>query len=116
MVAFWNEKFRNGARWVKPVFVGGIALGIFALAIMYQSNLIGKIAGRLLPGEKDPARRVRAWKEAAAIVEDARKKFEAEGEPAFIICSHYGITGVYSFYSPQARQGVKNFRPLTYSV
>ena len=43
---------------------------------MYQSNLIGKITGQPLPGEKDPSRRVRAWKQAAALVETEREKLQ----------------------------------------
>ena len=87
MAVYWSEKFRAGSqfgapgtapaqkndsklagavpgvptgwRWVKPFFVAGVALGMLAIAVMYQSNLIGKIAGAALPGEKDPSRRVR---------------------------------------------------------
>ena len=77
MVAYWNEKFRSGSRWVKPFFAAGVALGIFAIAIMYQSNLIARIAGQPLPGEKDPLRRVRAWDVEAKLVESAREKLAA---------------------------------------
>src|SRR5882724_299561 len=113
MVAYWNEKFRSGWRWAKPIFTFGVALGIFALAIMYQSNLIAKLTGQLLPGEKDPSRRVRAWKEAAALAETEREKLEQPGKPAFILCSHYGITGLFSFYSPKAKAALQT-EPLVY--
>jgi hypothetical protein len=103
----------SGWRFVKPVFIIGIALGILALAAMYQSNLIGKIAGQPLPGEKDPSRRVQAWNVEAALVENAREKLAAEDRPAFIIAGHYGITGLYSFYIPQARTALKS-EPLVY--
>jgi len=116
MVVYWDERRRNGWHRVKPLFVTGLALGFIASAFMYDSNLIGKVAGQLLPGEKDPARRLRAWTQEAALVENAREKLQAEGKPAFIICSHYGITGVYSFYNAQARQGVNHFQPLIYST
>jgi 4-amino-4-deoxy-L-arabinose transferase-like glycosyltransferase/membrane-associated phospholipid phosphatase len=135
MVAYWNEKFRTGpagaqnssphagtapgvpcvSRWVKPVFAIGMALGIFAIAIMYQSNLIARIAGQPLPGEMDPSRRVRAWDVAAALAESEREKLAAEGKPAFIIAGHYGITGLFSFYIPQARAALKS-GPLVYCV
>ena len=115
MVAYWIEKLNSGWRFVKPVFIIGIALGILALAIMYQSNLIGKIAGQPLPGEKDPSRRLQAWSVEAALVENARENLAAEGKPAFIIAGHYGITGLYSFYIPQARTGLKS-GPLVYSA
>jgi 4-amino-4-deoxy-L-arabinose transferase-like glycosyltransferase/membrane-associated phospholipid phosphatase len=143
MVAYWDEKFRSGSRpgapstasapiqdsplagavpgappsgrWIKPLFVTGVALGIFTVAIMYASNLIAKIAGQPLPGEMDPTRRVQAWKLEASLVETAREKLAAEGKPAFIIAGHYGITGLFSFYIPQARAALKS-EPLVYSA
>jgi len=115
VAAFWNEKFRAGWRFVKPVFTIGVALGILAIAVMYQSNFIGKITGEVLPGEKDPSRRVRGWNAEAKIVENAREKLAAEGKPVFIIAGHYGITGLYSFYIPRARAAL-NSEPLVYSA
>ena len=111
MVVYWNERRRAA----KPFFAAGVALGIFAIAIMYQSNLVSRIAGQPLPGEIDPLRRVRAWDVAATLVENAREKLAAEGRPAFIIAGHYGITGLYSFYIPQARDALKS-GPLVYSA
>ena len=115
MVVYWNEKFRSGSRYIKPLFAASVALGIFAIAIMYQSNLIAKIAGQPLPGEIDPSRRVRAWDVEATLVENARKKLADAGKPAFIIAGHYGITGLYSFYIPQARAALKS-ETLVYSA
>lgn len=115
MALYWNEKFRNGARFVKPVFVAGLALGFFAVTILFQSNLIGKLTGEMLPGKFDPLRRVRGWSQTAALAENAREKLQQEsGKPAFIICSHYGITGLFSFYIPQARKGANAHQPLVY--
>jgi len=111
MVACWNEH----PRFAKPFLAVGLALGLFAVAMMYQSNLIGKITGELLPGEKDPLRRVRAWKPTAALVEREREKLAAEGKPAFIIADHYGMTGLFSFYLPDARAALKS-EPLVYCV
>ncbi len=115
MADCWTEKFRAGWRFVKPASPSASLLGIFAIAVMYQSNLIGKIAGEVLPGEKDPSRRVRGWNAEAKLVENAREKLAAEGRPAFIIAGHYGITGLYSFYIPQARAALKS-EPLVYSA
>jgi 4-amino-4-deoxy-L-arabinose transferase-like glycosyltransferase/membrane-associated phospholipid phosphatase len=116
MAVYWNEKFRAGSRFVKPLFAAGLALGFVATAFMYDSNLVGKIAGQLLPGEKDPSRRARAWRQTAALVETAREKLEAEGQPAFIIGGHYGITGLFSFYIPQARRDISTSTPLVYCI
>jgi 4-amino-4-deoxy-L-arabinose transferase-like glycosyltransferase/membrane-associated phospholipid phosphatase len=111
MVVYWYER----RRVAKPFFVAAVALGIFAIAVMHQSNLIARIAGQPLPGEMDPSRRVRAWDAEAALVENAREKLAAEGKPAFIIAGHYGITGEYSFYIPQAQTALKS-EPLVYSA
>jgi membrane-associated phospholipid phosphatase len=115
MAAYWNEKFRGGWRFVKPVFTTGVALGIFAVVIMHQTNLIGKMTGQPWPLEKDATRRLHAWTQSAAMVEAAREKLATEGKPAFIIAGHYGITGEYSFYIPQARAALKS-EPLVYCV
>ena len=116
MVVYWDVRLRDGSRLVKPFLTIGLALGFFAAAIMYDSNLAGKIAGRLLPGEKDPSRRLRAWKQSATLAETEREKLQQQGKPAFIICSHYGITGLFSFYIPQARRDVTTSEPLVYSA
>ena len=111
MVAYWDER----RRIAKPFLVIGLALGFFAVAILFQSNLIGKVAGQLLPGEKDPLRRVRAWRPTTALIEGEREKLEAGGKPAFIIADHYGMTGLFTFYLPQARTALKA-GPLVYCV
>jgi len=108
MVAYWQ-----GRRGVKPLLAAGLALGFLTVAIMHQTNFIGKIAGQPLPAQVDPLRRIRAWHSSAALVEDERKKLEAEGKPAFIITEHYGMTGLLTFYSPPARAALKS-TPLVY--
>ena len=115
MVVYWSERFRNGARWIKPFFALGLALGLLVFICMHNTNLIGKITGRLLPGEKDPSRRVRAWKQVATLAEAEREKLQQQGKPAFIICSHYGITGLFSFYLTDAKDALKS-KPLVYSA
>jgi membrane-associated phospholipid phosphatase len=113
MVVYWNEKIRDGSRFVKPLFTLGLALGFVAVAFMYDSNLIGKVTGHLLPGEKDLSRRVRLWQATADDVEIAREKLAAAGTPAFIITDDYGVTGELSFYLPAARAALKS-KPLVY--
>lgn len=107
MVAYWQER----PRLAKPFGAVGITLGLAVGILMYQSNLIGKIAGSPLPGVVDPQRRVRGWQPVSDVVEQARVKLEAEGKPAFIIASHYGLTGLLSFYDPAARDAVVHSQP-----
>jgi hypothetical protein len=70
--------------------------------------------GRALPPAKDPLHRVHGWKETAAIVDEARRKFQAEtGKPTFAIGEHYGFTAQVTFYSPEAKARVTG-TPLVY--
>ena len=115
MLLYWDARWQAGARWVKGWLVTGLVLGVCMLVPMHDSNIIGKLAGHPLPGEMDPLRRVRAWKETARVVEVAREKLEAEGKPAFIIADHYGMAGEFSFYIPAARDSLKT-QPLVYSM
>jgi len=111
MVLYWDERSRAAGRAVRAGLAAGLLLGGVALVGLHESNLIGKLAGRPLPPEVDPLRRVRAWKETAAVVETARRRLEAEGPPAFLIADHYGMTGLFTFYLPAART---NQPPLVY--
>jgi 4-amino-4-deoxy-L-arabinose transferase-like glycosyltransferase/membrane-associated phospholipid phosphatase len=113
MVAYWSE--RTDRRFTKPLLYTGVILGLLTLPILYQSNLIARVTGRLLPGEKDPLRRVRAYQQEAAMVENARERLETEGKPTFVLTGHYGIAGLYSFYLPNARAALKS-EPLVYPV
>jgi hypothetical protein len=112
MVAYWNES----RRVVKPFLAVGLVLGVFAFAVLHQSKLVGKIVGDELPPSKDPIRRVQAWKQEAALVETEREQLLQAGKPAFIICSHYGIAGLYSFYIPRAKAAIKSDKPLVYAM
>jgi len=104
MVAYWDAQWRAGRRAWKRWLAAGMTLGILAVVPLHESHLIGKLTGRALPGEMDPLRRVRAWKESTAIVEAARRKLERDGKPAFLIADHYGMTGLFTFYLPAARE------------
>jgi hypothetical protein len=84
------------------------------VTLLYDSDLVGKIAGEPLPGAMDPLHRVRAWKDGAIFVEDEREKLETPGKPAFIICGDYGITGEFTFYSEPARKAVALYLPIVY--
>ena len=97
---------------LRPYLASGLVFGLVTAAFVHDGDLIGKLNGTF-PAEIDPSHRVRAWKETAQVVENARLKLAATGEPAFIIAGHYGLTGLLSFYSPAARAAVKT-EPLVY--
>ena len=114
---YWNDRWRAGARAVKPLLATGLVLGIFMTALMYESSLIGRITGAPLPGAMDPLHRVRAWNTTAQVVEAERERLEdVGGGPAFIIGDEYEITGICTFYSEAARKALALKLPLVYCV
>jgi hypothetical protein len=113
MVIYWDGRWRKGNRAAKRWLVVGLVFGLVVVTLMHDSDLISVVVGRQLPGDADPMRRVRGYKETAARVEAARQRLLQEGKPVFIICDHYGITGLFSFYLPPARAALKN-TPLVY--
>ena len=113
MVIYWDRRRREGARAVKGWLIAGLVPGLMVVGLGLDTDLFGKI-GRPLPGDLDPLRRVRGYRQTAACAEQAREKLLAEGKPAFIICNHYGITALFTFYLPEARTNLST-RPLVYS-
>jgi len=95
---------------LKPWFATGMVLGLLMSAVIYDSDLLGKIIAKL-PGDKDPSHRVRGWPETASLVEAERVKFDPD---AFIIADHYGTAGLFTFYSPPARAAALTDTPLVY--
>jgi membrane-associated phospholipid phosphatase len=109
MIAFWSEsKLR-----VKPWLAAGLLVGIVGSVFMHDIDLIGRIIGNKIPGDKDLSHRVRGWRETALLVETERAKL---GTNAFIIADHYGTTGLYSFYSLPARAAAQTTNPLVYCI
>lgn len=114
MAVYWNERQREGARYVRPLAAIGMALGLVMVLFMYDSDLIGKIAGLPLPGAIDPLRRARGWKDAAQIVEAERESLATQGKPAFVIGDDYAIASECTFYSAPARKAIALKLPLVY--
>jgi hypothetical protein len=115
MVIYWEDCWRKGLRAVKSWFIGVLVFGLAVVILLHDTDLIGGIVGHPLPGDMDPLRRVRGYKATADYVEGARQKLLQEGKPSFIICDHYGITGLFSFYLAPARAALHG-RPLVYSL
>jgi len=109
MVAVWSESKPR----LKPWLCVGLLIGITASVFMHGTDLLGRLAGNKLPGDKDPSHRVRGWRETALAIETERARFDPD---AFIIADHYGTTGLYSFYSPPAGAAAESPRPLVYCL
>jgi membrane-associated phospholipid phosphatase len=106
MAAYWDTRWREGARAVKPWLASGLISGLLVVIVLHETNLVGKIFGRTLPPKLDPLTRVRAYREMTRVVGEARTNLLAEGKPVFIIANHYGITSLITFYLPEAKAGV----------
>jgi membrane-associated phospholipid phosphatase len=106
MLLYWQQRWRNGERWFRGWLIGGLSFGLAAVVLFHNTNLVAKLVGHPLPGDMDPLRRVRGYKESAAWISQARINLLKEGKPVFIICDHYGITGLFTFYMPEARQSL----------
>lgn len=115
MTIYWDTRWRLGLRALKPALITGLAIGAVAVAFMHETDLVKSLAGRPLPPKPDPLTRVRAHSEGAKIVNKARARLLEEGKPVFIIGSHYQITGLMSFYIPEARTNVAA-NPLVYCI
>jgi 4-amino-4-deoxy-L-arabinose transferase-like glycosyltransferase/membrane-associated phospholipid phosphatase len=113
MVVYWEERWRQGARRVARFMWAGLILGWAVTILMLFPALMTKNPYFPKDARLDPLRRVRAWSDTAQVVEVARQKLLAEGKPAFIIADHYGITGHFSFYIPEARAAVTR-EPLVF--
>ncbi len=113
MVSYWHRRWREGARWVKGWLTAGCVLGLPLVALMHDTDLIGTLAGRPLPGDVDPLRRVRGYAATAAYLDSLRQDLAREGKPVFIVCDHYGITGLFTFYLPAAHAALRT-QPLVY--
>ena len=113
MAIYWESRYRAGVGAVRGWLSAGLGLGLAATVVLHDTSTIGRLTGHPLPPDIDPLRQVRGWPETAEVVNQARLKLQAEGKPAFIICGHYGVTGLLSFYLPEAKAGVPN-HPLVY--
>ncbi len=112
-IAYWQMRWREGAKAVGKWLAAGIVFGTFAVVICHDTGVIQGLTKRRLPARIDPLRRVDGWKETAQAVGQARQQLLAEGKDVIIIGSHYGVTGQISFYLPEARRGLPD-NPLVY--
>ena len=114
MAVYWDLRWRAGARAVKAWLALGLVTGLPVVVVLHETNVLGKIFGRNLPPKFDPLTRVRAYREMARVVGEARTKLIAESKPVFVIANHYGIASLITFYLPEAKAGAPD-DPLVYS-
>lgn len=106
MAIYWQDRAEAGGGAVPRWLGAGLALGLTAAVVLHETSLVDRLTGSSLPVKFDPLRRVRGWKETAKLVGVAREQLLAEGKPVFLIGEHYGITGLLSFYLPEAKAAV----------
>jgi 4-amino-4-deoxy-L-arabinose transferase-like glycosyltransferase/membrane-associated phospholipid phosphatase len=106
MVIYWDARWRLGTTRIKPWLVSGLVLGLVAVLLCHDTNLITKLTGARLPVNQDPLHRVRGWSDVARAAGGARRALLAEGKPVFIIGDHYSMVGEIAFYLPEAKATV----------
>lgn len=104
---------QSGRLAPRRFLIAGLAFGLPMVILLHDTNLIAKLTGHLLPSSFDPLRRVRAHRETARLMEDARARWEENGRPTFLIANHYGLAGLLSFYNPKARESIPS-NPLVF--
>jgi 4-amino-4-deoxy-L-arabinose transferase-like glycosyltransferase len=113
LVAYADSRWQAGVKAIRSWALAGVGLGLLAVILLHDTNLVGRVLRRPLPPEQDPLRRVRGWTHAGQVVADARQRLLAEGKPVFVVGDHYGTTSLLSFYMPEAKAGVPH-NPLVY--
>jgi 4-amino-4-deoxy-L-arabinose transferase-like glycosyltransferase len=115
MTVYGESRWRAGVAAMRRWLIAGLSLGLPAVILLHDTNLVAKMCGQPLPAAVDPLRRVRGWSEAARLVEQARQDLLQEGKPVFVIGNHYGITSLLSFYLPEGKLRV-SLLPLVYCL
>jgi 4-amino-4-deoxy-L-arabinose transferase-like glycosyltransferase len=115
MLIYWSGSPRR-VRVLKHSLMAGMSIGWFAVVMLHDTALVGKVFGKPLSWQLDPFTRVLGWKEMAKTVGQVRQEFmEHDGKPTFIIAAHYGTTSLLSFYIPEANEGVPE-KPFVYFI
>lgn len=104
MVLYFGERWNRFKKPLTPWFITGVIIGLCAVILVHDTNLVSKLVHRTLPAKLDALHRVRGWQNMAETLTNERRKLQAkEGKPVFIIGDHYGITSLATFYQPEAR-------------
>lgn len=116
MAVYWAARWKQQVAILNPLLGIGIGLGAFAVVMAHDTQLLNKLIHRRLPARLDLMHRVRGWKEMAEIVGQASVNAGTPGNPAFIICEHYGFTSQISFYLPEAKKRIVTDPLVFYQV
>jgi membrane-associated phospholipid phosphatase len=103
LAAYADARWRAGLVRIRSGFIAGLILGLPAVVLLHESSRIARAFHCEPPPKLDPLRRLRGWQEAAVVLNDLRRQLASEGKPTFVICDHYGITSLFTFYLPEAR-------------
>jgi hypothetical protein len=106
LVLYGQARWLEGKRAVQRWLAAGLALGLVAVVVLHDTELINTATGLRLPRQYDPMRRVQGWRATANRVEAARINLETPGQPAFVIADHYGLTSLLTFYLPGPKRAV----------
>jgi membrane-associated phospholipid phosphatase len=115
MAIYWAKRWPRNSAILQPLLAGGMAFGLFLVAVLHDPNLVNKLLHRKLPPKLDMLRRVHGWKETSRIAGSARQELAAEGPTTFIIAEHYGMTSQLSFYLPEAKSQITG-EPMVYFI
>lgn len=111
MVVYWRERWHLPR--VRATWGWGVGVGLLAFILMCDTRLITRATGFEIPPDSDPLRRARGGADAAATVRKLHGELAAEGAPTFVLAGHYGMTGLLTFYWPEARERVST-QPLVF--
>lgn len=99
-VVYWREVVarRPGWRWV---IGAAFALALVLTVLMHDTEPVMLVSQRVtnylkLPPLHDPLRRAQGWKDFAAHLQSARKKYHAN----LLLADNYGDASMMSFYLP----------------
>ena len=112
MVLYWDQ-YRQRP-WVRRTFRAGLIIGLIAMAFLSETDIVKVVSGHYLPVSMDPLHRIRAWRDTARVVGEARQNLLKEGKPVFIICPDYSTASEVSFYLPEAQAAVTKKQPIAY--
>jgi hypothetical protein len=101
MVIYWQARWRTNAQRLKPVALPGLWFGLIAVVVLHDTNLVEKMAGRPLPPKIDPCGGVRG-QGIGPNCWGGKEQTVIRGQTSVHHWRHYGISGLVSFYVPEA--------------